>query len=264
MDICFEVSMLSSCLALPCEGHLQALFHIISYLGAKKNAELVFDPSLPDFIDYNFFPKEYWSDTIYATDTEGELHEKLPDKKPKARGSGFVMSAFVNSNHAGDLLTSRSRTGFLIYLNSDLIHWNSKKLTSIETSSFGSDFMAMKHVTEYIKGLRYKFRMVGITVVGCDFILGDNQSVLKKTTSPYFQLKKKLNSIVYHHVCEGVARDEWRTTYIKTDDNRADLCTGPKRNNFVKSLLHHIVSNDKASQTADAAAVELLRLIGGD
>ena len=76
--------------------------------------ELVFDPSLPDFIDYNSFPKEDWSDNIYATDIKGELDEKLPDKMPKARGAGFIMSAFVNRNHAGDLLTRRSRTGFII------------------------------------------------------------------------------------------------------------------------------------------------------
>ena len=83
----------------------------------KKNTELVFDPSLPD-IDYNLFPKEDWSDTIYETEIKGDLCEKLPDKMSKARGDGFVMSAFVDSNHAGDLLTRRSITGLLIYLNS--------------------------------------------------------------------------------------------------------------------------------------------------
>ena len=184
VDICCKVSMLSYFLSLPREGHIQFLFHIFSYLGAKHNAELVFDPSLPDFIDFNLFPKEDWSDTIYATDIEGELHGKLTDKMPKARGAGFVMSDFVDSNHARDLLTRRSRTGFLIYLNSALMHWNSKKQTSIETSSFGSEFMAMNHVTHYIKGLRYNLQIMGIPVVGCVFILGDNQSVLKNTTYP--------------------------------------------------------------------------------
>ena len=78
-------------------------------------------------------------------------------------------------------------------------------------------------------------------------------------------MKKKSNYIAYHHFHEGVDCDEWRTTYIKTDENRADLCMknlgpGPKRNSFVKSLLHHIISNDKAPQKAAAAAVKLLRL----
>ena len=38
----------------------------------------------------------------------------------------------------------------------------SKKQTSVETSSFGSEFIAMKLCTEYVRGLRYKLRMMGI------------------------------------------------------------------------------------------------------
>ena len=87
---------------------------------------------------------------------------------------------------------------------------------------------------------------------------------MNNASSPNTKLKKKKsNSIAYHDVCEGVARDEWRTTYINTDENRADLCTknlgpGPKRDGFVKSLLHHIVSDDKSSQTAIVEAVRLV------
>ena len=55
VDIVCEVSMMSSCLALPREGHLQALFHLFTYLNKKHNAELVYDPTDP-VIDMNMFP----------------------------------------------------------------------------------------------------------------------------------------------------------------------------------------------------------------
>ena len=113
--------MLSSCLTLPCEGHLQALFHTFSCLDAKYNTELVFDPSLPD-IDYSCFSEEDWNDIIYTRGIDGQLGEVVPIDMPKSRGARFVISAFVDNNHAGDLLTRRSRRGFLIYLNSALIH----------------------------------------------------------------------------------------------------------------------------------------------
>ena len=67
--------------------------------------------------------------------------------------------------------------------------------------------MAMKHATKYIKGLSYKLWMMGIPVVGCAYVLGDNQLVLNNTSSPNSKLKKKSNSIAYHHVREGVACD---------------------------------------------------------
>eukprot|EP00957_Ditylum_brightwellii_P052225 3960477-Ditylum_brightwellii.AAC.1 len=47
----------------------------------------------------------------------------------------------------------RSRTGFFVYLNCLLIYWLSKKQTSVESSSFGSEFVAMKQYCEYLRGL---------------------------------------------------------------------------------------------------------------
>ena len=86
---------------------------------------------------------------------------------------------------------------------------------------------------------------MGIPCEGPAYIQGDNQSVLANTSIPESTLKKKSQSIAYHFVHEGAARDEWRTSYINTHENEADLLTkllpsGDKRKRFVKSLLHHI------------------------
>jgi hypothetical protein len=104
--------------------------------------------------------------------------------------------------------------------------------------------MAMKHCCEYVRGLRIKLRLMGIPCEEPTFIYGDNQSVLSNTANPDSTLKKKSNSIAYHFVREGVAKDEWRTAYINTNDNPADLLTkmlvAGKREHFVQMLLHHI------------------------
>jgi len=44
VNICCEISMMSSCIALPREGHLQQLYHVFSYLKVYHNARIVFDP----------------------------------------------------------------------------------------------------------------------------------------------------------------------------------------------------------------------------
>ena len=54
VDIQTEVSMLGSQMALPCEGHLDAVFMVFSHLRAKHNLRLVLDLSYPE-IDYNVF-----------------------------------------------------------------------------------------------------------------------------------------------------------------------------------------------------------------
>ena len=142
IDICVEVSMMSSCLALPREGHPKQLFHMFSYLEKNHNSEMVFDQSVPD-INHNEFPKQDWSNTVYSNE-RGELKEEVPSNFPPSYGKGFVMQVYVDSDHASDQVTRRSRTGFLVYLNNALIYWSSKKQTTVETSSFGSKFMAMK------------------------------------------------------------------------------------------------------------------------
>ena len=159
------------------------------------------------------------------------------------------MRAKVDADHAAGTVTRRSRTGFLVFLNSALIHWWSKKQTSVESSSFGSEFIAMKQCCEYLRGLRYKLRMLGIPCNEPSLIYSNNQSVLANTTIPDSALKKKSQSIAYHFVREGSARDEWRMTYVNTHENEADLLTKPslngeRRKGLVRNLLHHIFRND--------------------
>ncbi len=80
------------------------------------------------------------------------------------------------------------------------------------------------------------------------FIKGDNKSVLWNTSVPDSMLKKKSNSIAYHFVREGAARDEWRTAYVNTADNVSDLMTkclsGPDRKRKVRMLMYDIYPED--------------------
>ena len=240
VDIDVEVSMMSSHLALPREGHLKELYHIFAYLKAHSNAEMVFDPTPIDF-DRSIFERQDWSYSAYGYES---LEEELPMNMPTAHGQSMTMRVFVDADHAGETVTRRSRTGFIVFLNGAPIYWSSKRQNSVETSTFGSEFVAMKQATEYVRGLRYKLRMMGIKVDEPAFVFGDNKSVLCNTTAPESTLKKKSNAIAYHFVREGVARDEWRTAYVNTDENVADLLTKPlsgaKRAKFVRMILQHI------------------------
>ena len=55
---------------------------------------------------------------------------------------------------------------------------------------------------------------------------------------------------------EGVARDEWRTAYVNTNENEADLLTKPlpngeKRRKFVKKVLHHIFRSERDADSEE-------------
>ena len=53
----------------------------------------------------------------------------------------------------------------------------SKRQNTVETSTFGSEFVAMKQAVEMIKGSKYKLRMFGINILDTK-IFGDNNAVI--------------------------------------------------------------------------------------
>ena len=57
-DICLEVSMMSSHVALPREGHLEQVLHIFAHLKKYHNTEMVFDPSEPVIDESQFEAKD--------------------------------------------------------------------------------------------------------------------------------------------------------------------------------------------------------------
>jgi hypothetical protein len=149
----------------------------------------------------------------------------------------------VTSDHgAGDKVTRRSRTGVLVFLNCAPTVWFSKKQHSIETSSFGSEFTAMKQGMEISEGLRYKLRMMGVLLDGHTHVKANIMSVINNTSLPESMLKKKSNSIAYHHyVKERAASGAIAVSYEPAQSNLADMLTksqsGPSRKAFVSHVL---------------------------
>jgi hypothetical protein len=213
-----EVSMMSSYSTMQREGHLEAALHVFSYLKSKSSSRLIFDPMEPD-VGYSNFVECDWSDFYPG------VSEALPPNAPKPLGKGVTLRMFVDSNHTGDKVSRRSRTGFVIFLNYGMIDWLSKKQSTVETSVFGDKFCTMKHGIENLCGICYKLSMIGIPVKGASYMYGDNTSVVTNSSRPESTLKKKSNLICYHAVCEAVAMGEALVAHITTKKNLADLFT---------------------------------------
>jgi hypothetical protein len=163
---------------------------------------------------------------------------------PKPKGKTLVVKLFVDSDHAADKLLRRSRTGFILYLNSAPIIWFSKRQGTIETSVFGAEFVAMRAGSEAGLALRCKLRMMGIPMEDPIYCFGDYMSVIHNTQKPEFMLKTKSNSICYHLCRESVAMGETLTAHIRSEENLADICTkfipgGIKRDRICDMIFHY-------------------------
>ena len=218
LDILLEVSMLSSYLACPREGHLEAAFHIFGYLKHHPKRKIAFDPDHPKISETRF--KHYdW------TDFYKDAIEPLPQNAPKPRGNPVSTHCFVDANLAGNTVTRRSQMGILIFVNKAPILWTSKKTNTVEVSTFGSEIVAMRNAVEMIESLRYKLRMLGVPIEGPTNVFCDNEAVTKNCSIPESVLKKKHHSINYHRNREAVASKTIRIAYEDSKTNLADAFT---------------------------------------
>ena len=219
IDIALEVSLLSQHLALPRVGHLEMAYHIFAYLDKHERSRIVFDPTEPVVPDPGVFKEVDWSD-FYE-----DIKEELPPNMPKPRGNSVTISCFVDSNHAGNLVTRRSHTGILIFIQNAPIIWYSKRQNTVESSTFGSEFVALRIAKEQIVALRYKLRMFGVPLEGPARVFCDNQGVVNNTSLPESVLTKKHQQLNYHAVREAVAQGILQVGKEDTMTNLADLLT---------------------------------------
>jgi len=232
VDICAKVSIMAACAASPRVGHWDTVCHVFAWLKKHGRSKLVFDSacvnskeqSLPDWTDFH-----------------KDVKEQIPADAPEPLGKPVEMTSHIDSDHAGDKVTRRLRTGVFIFLNRALIVWCSKKQSSIETSSFGSEFSAMKTRTESIEGLRHKLRMMGVPIDGPCHVKADNLSVVRNSSQPESTLKKKSNSIAFHCAWERAAARIVSVQCKPTDTNQADMLTkiqpGHKRLEMARRVL---------------------------
>ncbi|GFH48949.1 hypothetical protein CTEN210_05425 [Chaetoceros tenuissimus] len=224
IDILTEVSVLSQHLCNPREGHLDAVYRIFNYLDKRRKAipgKLGFDPVRPDDVvsplDGASISKVDW--TEFYPDAE----EQMPRRMPTPHGAAVLTRAYVDANHAGNLANRRSHTGILIYMNNSPVLWYSKRQNTVETSSFGIEFVALCIAVEMVEALRYKLRCFGVPIDGPTEVLCDNKSVVTNSSVPASTLNKRHNAICYHRVREEQACGMIKVLWIEGKYNLADL-----------------------------------------
>jgi hypothetical protein len=67
---------------------------------------------------------------------------------PEPCGESVQINMFCDAAHSTDLMTQRSTTGFIFSIHGTPITWYSKRQNIIESSSFGSEFVALRIETE--------------------------------------------------------------------------------------------------------------------
>jgi hypothetical protein len=218
IDIHFSVAVLAQYLAQPRSGHLEQVFCLFAYLKAHMRSRIILDDGRPVVDETRFLPAD-WS-AFYP-----EAAESIPLNAPEPRGASVIILCFVDADHAGNRVARRSHTGVIIFCNHAPIQWFSKRQNTVETSTFGSEFIAACIAGELIEALWYKIRMFGVPIDGPANEYCDNNGVVVNSARPESTLKKKHNAIAYPRVREAAAAGTICIAKEDTKTNIADLLT---------------------------------------
>jgi hypothetical protein len=136
---------LSAYRSAPRVGHLERAKHLIGYLVKNRNRMVRIRKELPDFSGIEQ-PALNWSRTPY-----NGAREIIDPSAPEPLGKAVRCTTFVDANLYHCHISGRAVTGILHFLNGTPVDWFSKKQTTVQTATFGSE--SWPHASQQTKSL---------------------------------------------------------------------------------------------------------------
>ena len=198
-DIAVHVMSLSRFRAQPRKGHLDRAKRIVGYLLFLPDGAIRFRIGEPDFSSLK--DQEYdWTRTVYSG-----ACEQIPHDIPKPLGKHVQTTHYVDANLHHDLATGKAVTAALHFLNQTPIDAYTKRQSTVETATYGSEFVAARTAVDQIIDIRTTLRYLGVPIRDRSYMFGDNRSVVTSSTIPNSTISKRHHLASYHRVREAIA-----------------------------------------------------------
>ena len=198
-DIAVHVMSLSRFRAQPRKGHLDRAKRIVGYLLFLPDGAIRFRIGEPDFSSLK--DQEYdWTRTVYSG-----ACEQIPHDIPKPLGKHVQTTHYVDANLHHDLATGKAVTAALHFLNQTPIDAYTKRQSTVETATYGSEFVAARTAVDQIIDIHTTLRYLGVPIRDKSYMFGDNKSVVTSSTITNSTISKRHHLASYHRVREAIA-----------------------------------------------------------
>ena len=166
-------------------GHLERMKRLYGYLAKTKHFAIRYKTKEPD--DSHLPKQEYeWTRTVY-----GNAKEEIPKDIPQPSGKRVATTTFLDVNLLDDIVTGKSVTAVLHFVNTTPAGWFLKRQATVATATYGSEIVAAKTATEQIMDLRNTLRYLGDPIMTKAYMFGGNKSVVMSSTIPQSVLNKR-------------------------------------------------------------------------
>ena len=215
-DIQTATMTMSRFSAAPRVGHLERLKRIVSYIKHTREYGIRVRTHEPDYSDIPHH--EYnWEHTVYTG-----AKEQVPHNAPDALGKSVVLTSFVDANLEHCKLTGRAVTGVLEMLNGTPVGWYSKRQSTVETATYGSEIVAARIACDRTIDKRTRLRYLGVPIKHGTYLFGDNRAVVDMKY-PHSKLTKRHHSLNWHRTRECIAAKILLFNHIDGKRNPADI-----------------------------------------
>jgi hypothetical protein len=114
-DIAYATMALARFSMAPREGHFKAMKRVFGYLRKYTKGRIIIDPGF-------FDQKEHQSNDF---DNWRDAEEEMPPDQLEPLGKKARITIFVDADHAHDVVTRRSVTGIILFINKTPVHQRS-------------------------------------------------------------------------------------------------------------------------------------------
>ena len=98
-----------------------------------------------------------------------------------------------------------------------------KRQATVETVTYGSEFVAARIATAQIMDLRNMLRYLGVPIMTKAYMFSDKKSVIMSATIPQSVLNKRHNMLSYHRVREAIAAKILDFKWCSSDQNKSEI-----------------------------------------
>lgn len=162
----------------------------------------------------------------------------------KSNIQNISFEAFSDADFAGDKITRKSTTDYIIRLEKSLIVWGSQKQKCIALSTTESEYIA---ASQTVKELIWISNLINEldNQVKKPILYVDNQSAIKLIKNPEYHKRTKHIDIKYHFIRHHYINKLFDLQYINTENQIADILTKPLCKNSFGRLRDIIMTNER-------------------
>ena len=142
--------------------------------------------------------KTYINEVIRKYEKEHGTLKKMTSPISDIIHPEMDISVFSDFDHDHDKKTGRSITGIFGLVGSTPNVWKSKRQPTVQMSTFGAGFMALRTAMEDSVRICYYLRSMGVKVSKPSAIYVDNEGVFLNSVNPSSSLNKKFLALSYN------------------------------------------------------------------